>query len=780
MLCYKSAAIQYEMYEMSRSDDYSLAAAEPSELTIKERRLLRDLQSSEESRQARAQRTLDKVQQLKRRAPHLSRAQLIEWNDSIENSNLYKRSRTPSFSRNYPFEYISFETYTDGRAELSVYTRHFLNRIFLSELLTPRRTSALSGRSCFHDLRTENNTVPRYGYGARIYFHLNQGDSQDIVTDVFEKVISRLVEVKPIDGIQDQLLENIPVLRKAVHDFLLDFERGFPGPNYMETQVPIVDKIVSDFSENQLALSNAFLISDIKAIALAADKSLIIRLNSRDIIIPLALYRRERAERGLEGSLIVATVFRDVFKFCEVLGEGNVTVLIDFLRQGFNPNLTIFGMPFLRTALGFLRSEVEASSIKLLISDLLAYGADPMFAETGGSNFLEYVVSEFADHHDYPDLAVRIMNYDDSHLSLLDDLIKMTMMIDAGRSHLYVPSSLLDTPIGKLVDAGNKAIALKDSMPAKVYDADLQGTNIHFNTEAGRIVIETKCSDELDEAEREEMLPLFRAEYLKDFEGEGVSDKVAEKALRAYFDNFLAKGEGEGVVLVDLLRIRGEVVGYNIAKVFSSYQSREDGKCYVIHHVRLALAEKAVRQCRRLMTIISFIRGYVIKSLNLDVETTCLSAYGSASRESFLQTATIDSTPMRAMPPAWREVLKFVVYPQKIRDGKMVETEAGIYTRSPLAAAQTNPRHSEFPGRTEHACRVYENHVQMPGYSVAVAFENTRETLVQLARVVDPNLLRRSMMRLYVLFFEKARREAVLRTLPDAAAGSVCKVTAKF
>jgi len=510
---------------------------------------------------------------------------------------------------------------------------------------------------------------------------------------MFDGFFRKLGSLMPSDGDQSLFLNSVLIFKKALQEYFCDFDAGFPGPTYFG---PTYFECDPSISEPRTEDDNPDPILELRFTIMTGDNAKLLR----------------------------------------------------FLQGGADSNTRQWVPPLCGWAFPFCRpnsvSEEYAINIRETVELLLGYGADPFEESDTQGTYLEGTYLESV-------VEYALLGKDPVEIWLSEELIRLVMWIDAGRSNIFVADELLKTRIGRLVNDGNKECALIKSIPAKIYDAELNKDQINFNTEQGVITLETKTADKLKPEEKKKLFLIFKA----NFPWQG---RIPKPELKAYFYEKFEPGEGEGdgVVLVDLLRKDGKICAFNIAKIFSTVRAND--KKYIIHHGRLAVAEKEVTQCRRLMTIVSFLRGFVIKQLNPQSDVHCITLYQAAARESYLQAEPLRPSPKYAWPKGWMELFKKVVYPKKIREGTMFERNGVLYSKSILAIPKPNTRDTIWATCSDHSNALFEK-IEKPGYGIVVAFENTMETFFELSKVVDPNLLRITLCQLLMIFIEKTQKE---------------------
>ncbi len=215
------------------------------------------------------------------------------------------------------------------------------------------------------------------------------------------------------------------------------------------------------------------------------------------------------------------------------------------------------------------------------------------------------------------------------------------------------------------------------------------------------------------------MFQLFK----KVFNWQGV---VAEEALEAYFRDTFVRTKKE--TYVDLIFTENnQLVGFNMAEV---QRMQIAGQIFWVVRSTLAVCVPALESCKRLMSLISSQRGFILQKENPHCRV--ISCFEAASVFSYLQVRDLDVFPV-VLQDLTDVVRRF--YASEIIEGD----EPPFYIEDELAKPP-EPINKPWLSHADLAVKFFGAFFAQPRKSPIFAFEHTQKNLDIIAEIIDPHL----------------------------------------
>ncbi len=607
---------------------------------------------------------------------------------NIPHGSMYKREQW-SFSRDYLWKSIFFETYTDGRACLSIAMRHHLVLPKLINLLVPEGQEQLPGVRTFHDSTTRINILPVLHNIIRVNFHLNQNgcdviDSPVTIKRMLGDFLGRVKTITPQDMQQHNFKDMENGLSKAYEEYLDDCQKGFPGLDcYERAAVPRKRKM----SPERVHVDEMW-----RAIV-ANDENTLQKLYKKGFITPE--YRQECV-------------------FSRAISENDYQQLSALLEKRLiTEDQVLFGLSLIDFALkGSVKTESERLKSLQTFELLLFYRVALLGA------------SRREDTPTALERILRICDYSSDNPIVLEyckDIIRRLVPNENNVSNIVVCDEMRQDPIGKLVYElqlkWNKGIKREPNIKEVVIDS-----HIKFKTQYSELSVEPIPVKLLSKNELDELFELFK--------------KKCPQATRRYFDEEIIKEE-DAPVWIDRIFLNKKLVGYTVSDIKKITSS---GKQYILYHASLAVQYGIPKEYGPITGLILLQRGFVLQERNSSLDV--LTVYDVATLEGFSVSEELEPYPKYlTLDDALLNDIREAVYP-----GETFSNEKNncYYIKDSLAdiPKPVDDQKEPVDGVTyRHITReYYRDRFFTPGASLLMIFKNNEKNLLGLSRQHNQNL----------------------------------------
>ena len=608
---------------------------------------------------------------------------------NIPLGSMYK-SEQWSFSRDYHWKSIFFETYTtDGRACLSIAMRHHLSLPKLINLLVPKGQQQLPGVRTFHDGARGLNTLPVLHNIIRINFHLNQNgcdviDSPTTIKRMLGDFVGRLKTTIPHDMQQHDFKEMENGLYKAYEEYLDDCQKGFPGLDFHErTAVPRKSKVLPE---------RAHVDEMWRAITANDDKAL-----------------QELYKKGF-----ITPEFKQECLFSKALSENDHQQIRALLEKRLlTEDQVLYGLSLIHFALkGSVKTESEGLRSLQTFELLLFYRVDLLGA------------SRREDAPTALEQVLHICDYSSDNPIVLEyckDIIRRLVPNENNASNIVVCDEMKQDPIGKLVHElqlkWNKGIKRAPNIKEVLIDS-----HIKFKTQYSELSVEPIPVKLLSKNELDELFELFK--------------KKCPQATRRYFDEEIIKEE-DAPVWIDRIFLDKKLVGYTVSDIKKITSS---GKQYILYHASLAVQYGIPKEYGPITGLILLQRGFVLQERNPSLDV--LTVYDVATLEGFSVSEELEPHPKYfTLDDGLLHDIREAVYPG--------ETFANMkndcyYIRDSLAdiSKPDNDQKEPVDGVTyrDITRKYYRDRFFTQGASLVMIFQNNEKNLLGLAKQHNQNL----------------------------------------
>ena len=380
------------------------------------------------------------------------------------------------------------------------------------------------------------------------------------------------------------------------------------------------------------------------------------------------------------------------------------------MQLGHDPNTDYEDTTIVTTAVDrAINSADDKSDYIAIMIALLIYGADPN--KPSGS----VKVTTF-------DVLAHIAFQYSRFYSVCCALMYCLTASKFARLHLQVhPSD--HSQYATLFRASNHQIATRNTRITPLYNA----VNV---IDAETLVITAKDGTELeihavsitDLSMQTEIFNLFKKYY-------PWQKMLTEAELPEFFYKNFVKKDKE--IYVDLVSIKGEKggwVGFNIAQINNKNINGQD---VTLHRILLALAAPALKPYRRLMSIASFKRGFILQEQNR--KTRVVTSFEAAADVGYIQIRELENL----FPLILHDFIPLIraFYADESLEGDIPP----FYIPDELAY-QLKQDSSGWLLSATLALKFYYEFLAKPGKSFIIAFDNNAKNLEKLAESIDPLL----------------------------------------
>lgn len=414
--------------------------------------------------------------------------------------------------------------------------------------------------------------------------------------------------------------------------------------------------------------------------------------------------------------------------------------VLSLLKQGIDPNENYDGWTPLNASIsvgiGFAVHSFKGrpkdqllAEILSIIRLLLEYGANPMYESENHTAMEGVVISSFF-----------------SRYCTLEFYAAMLQILTAGKGihpHMIVSEQEKKTGMGLIVSGVNCFLKeLSVNSCSKILNC-FKGKHLYFLTALNScITVKTVILDSLTQKSRDF---LSKNKELYELFGRIFPGQPASYLTELVENNTSA---------IDLIYMNNQLEGMNIVNI-SLIQAH---KPFILHYIKLAVADKPLRAFQRFMSIISFARGFSLQKKFPMMEV--VSYFEAASASGYLQTSNLGIYPKISESQEFTKCIAEHLYPNKLlrlKNSLLVQDNLGtadkpvaplLFWDSPAKETQKLPIEinsdnvkSFFLDSGKLAKEGFrERYLQnKQKYSVIIGFFNNADNLKKLEQKISPH-----------------------------------------
>jgi hypothetical protein len=407
--------------------------------------------------------------------------------------------------------------------------------------------------------------------------------------------------------------------------------------------------------------------------------------------------------------------------------------VLTLLKKGISPNIYYQGWTPLITTILFgigeaLRFKGRDKNWLLpkvlsIIGLLLEYGA--------------YTMYESSDEHTAMEKLVIESTFNRCTVDFYAAILQLLVAGNDVHPHIFVSEQARMETIGLIVSGSNVFLKqLSENFSPKIIDCFRQN-HLYFLTHLNTfIIVETVTLENLSQKSKQNLYQLFVCHF--------------PEQPASYFQELLEKNTSA----IDMIYMDNKLVGMNIVTTILM----QFDKTFILHYIKLAIADKNLNAFPRFMSIISFARGFALQNKFPLIDV--ITYYEAASSSSYLQTCHLETFPKReALQNIMQSIGKYL-YPEKLlplENSLLVEDElAGPEKRTapllfwdekpekkqklPAKIDQTNVEKFFLTNRQLAQVGFKERYFKEK-YCVTIGFFNHENNLKDLKKKINPHCL---------------------------------------
>jgi len=677
--------------------------------------------------------------------PKLEAREGLKWAKVIASSDLYSRTKQ-LFPPSYPFHYIGFDTYTNGKATLEIWAKTRYGSPNLQHLLVvpDSRIGGYLDKSIVVDFNfNTTDTLDTALKKCRYFLNI-------IETTLLARDASRQI-------FHDKKWKFIDAVKCFYHDFVMNF----PGLKWEQLTPPVIEvKRRTDEEAQSMydAMNQLDIITLQKLLFNGANAkgnwwgtpmldTASSMVNNYDISMTAGeltekcrdeLFRRHELTGKFKAYSFLIIIAKQLENYrlywctqqrlimdAAINNAENIAFLNslpahyfknDSLKSASNSaemiRLKEILVPHLQTTLEQKRRD-RATTIVQMTALLMEYGADPGWrddpAHPGSETLLEKIMGSASD----------TIRKDEVSRNLLCELIRLTLRFDRKRSHLVVADAYANDFMGQLILKFQKSFSNEGKLPQQVESVEpvstWLGDFLRFtNSRNTEIYLKTVSLTEF--TDHEKIIALCK----KTFPWQG---KRSEEEFTASIKRKLRPSKEIGVI--DLVYDQqGGIVAFNIAVVVLPHKQGLP----VLHYVRLTSSDPTLQSdFREIIMQISCQRILFLKKyFNQEI----LTFMAAASAVTYSRVASLPEVYPKHNCLRPQDLQYFV---DTFFDGKVDLINSGrYYYPSNLFYHAVRP--NEFADEATLYFRGYNDLIEIPGFCPILAFAATERNLEKLAQ----------------------------------------------
>ena len=219
------------------------------------------------------------------------------------------------------------------------------------------------------------------------------------------------------------------------------------------------------------------------------------------------------------------------------------------------------------------------------------------------------------------------------------------------------------------------------------------------------------------------------------------SRRLTEKDWQKHWTNIMDKNHKDENAYVDLIKVDGEIIGFVNGQIIECIKSEKPAR---IHHVKVAVADKRIKDYEGLMRILCFARGFE------RTDSEVLIVYEAAALVSYLWLWSLElkGSPKYACNSDWIDILKQKIYdkyipePKDKNKQKYIEDNYYFYIFEDELVSLSKQKNNVKPSsdfwykKTELViAQLVQEDIIKDGYSIVVSVLNTSENFIKFEKM---------------------------------------------